>query len=276
MFSITLALLIHGLYLSLRLGGSGGSFPRPLTPEEEKDALEKSARGDMAARNLLIEHNLRLVAHVLRKYYTSASDQEDLLSIGTIGLIKAIASYSPDKHVKLPTYACKCIQNEIFMYFRRQRRNSHVVSLSDPIESDRDGNALSLLDVISVDDMVLENLEQAESEDLLHELVETRLDDREKCIITLRYGLGSQPPMAQREVAQGLGISRSYVSRLEKKALSKLEACFYEAENSCKKSEVKGKKICPPPKRSKSNAKGETARANPRESCKAFNKHWPG
>ncbi len=229
MFSITLALLIHGLYLSLKLGGQG-SFPKPLSPEEERVALEKSARGDMEARNLLIERNMRLVAHVLRKYYTTASDQEDLLSIGTIGLIKAIASYRPDRHTKLPTYACKCIQNEIFMHFRRQRRAGNVVSLSEPLDSDKDGGALSLMDVISVDDMVLEQMEQAESEVMLHHLVDTCLDEREHCILTLRYGLGNEAPLPQREVAQILGISRSYVSRLEKKALAKLEVCLQEQD----------------------------------------------
>lgn len=226
MFSVALSLLIHGLYLSLRMSGQHGSFPRPLSPQEEKEALARYAAGDVSARNLLIERNMRLVAHVIKKYYTAASDQEDLLSIGTIGLIKAISSYRSDRHVRLPTYACKCIQNEIFMHFRRQRRRAGEVSLNEPIETDKDGNALALMDVISADDLVLEQMEQAESAVLLRRLVAETLDPREKEIITLRYGLGRETPLTQREVATGLGISRSYVSRLEKKALEKLEAAY--------------------------------------------------
>jgi RNA polymerase sporulation-specific sigma factor len=231
MFSISLLLLIHGLYLSLRMAGQHGSFPRPLSLQEEKDALTRFAAGDMSARNLLIEHNMRLVAHIIKKYYTSSSDQEDLLSIGTIGLIKAISSYRPDKYVKLPTYACKCIQNEIFMYFRRQRRRAGEISLNEPIETDKDGGALALMDVISADDLVLEQMEQAENAVLLRRLVKETLDNREREIIELRYGLNQEPPLTQREVAIGLGISRSYVSRLEKKALEKLEEAFTENEN---------------------------------------------
>ncbi len=228
MLSVTLALLIHGLHFSLRLSGQHGSFPRPLTPQEEKDALARYAAGDLGARNLLIERNMRLVAHVIKKYYTTASEQEDLLSIGTIGLIKAISSYKSDKHVKLPTYACKCIQNEIFMHFRRQRRRTGEVSLNEPIETDKDGNALALVDVISADDLVLEQMEKTESAVLLHKLVDACLDSREREIIILRYGLNNQPPMTQREVAQMQNISRSYVSRLEKKALEKLEKAYQE------------------------------------------------
>ncbi len=228
MFSVTLALLIHSLYFSLRLSGQQGSFPRPLSPQEEKSALERFAAGDMSARSLLIERNMRLVAHVIKKYYTTASDQEDLLSIGTIGLIKAISSYKPDKHVKLPTYACKCIQNEIFMHFRRQRKRTGEVSLNEPIETDKDGNSLALMDVISADDLVLDQMEKAESAVLLHKLVEECLDPREREIVILRYGLNNQLPMTQREVAVMQNISRSYVSRLEKKALEKLEKSYLE------------------------------------------------
>jgi len=226
MVSAALALLIHAIALSLRLSGQHGSFPRPLSPLEERDALARYAAGDISARNLLIERNMRLVAHVIKKYYTTASDQEDLLSIGTIGLIKAISSYKPDKSVKLPTYACKCIQNEIFMHFRRQRRRAGEVSLNEPLEGETDGNALALMDVISADDLVLEKLERAESATLLRRVVDENLDEREREIITLRYGMSGHTPMTQREVAAIQGISRSYISRLEKKALEKLERIY--------------------------------------------------
>ncbi|MDR0381957.1 MAG: RNA polymerase sporulation sigma factor SigK [Oscillospiraceae bacterium] len=226
MLSVALLLLMHGLSLSLRLGGPTGSFPRPLSAREEKEALERLAAGDQSMRALLIEKNMRLVAHVIKKYYTTASDQEDLLSIGTIGLIKAISSYRPDRDVKLPTYACKCIQNEIFMYFRRQRRRAGEISLSEPIETDREGGALALIDVLSADDLVLEKMEKAESAVLLRRLVQETLDDREREIVELRYGLHRQCPLTQRAVAARLRISRSYVSRLEKKALGKLETAY--------------------------------------------------
>jgi len=228
MLSVALALLLHALTVSLRLSGQHGSFPKPLSQEEESKALAEFAQGSMDARNLLIERNMRLVAHVIKKYYTTASDQEDLLSIGTIGLIKAISSYKPDKRVKLPTYACKCIQNEIFMHFRRQRRRAGEVSLNEPLDNEKDGNALALMDVISADDLVLDQMERSESAALLNRLVEEVLDTREREIITLRYGLGGARPMTQREVATIQNISRSYISRLEKKALEKLEKVYVE------------------------------------------------
>ncbi len=227
MFSVTLALLLHGIYLSLRMSDRQGSFPRPLSAKEEQEALARFAQGDMQARNLLVEHNLRLVAHVIKKYYTTVSDQDDLVSIGTIGLIKAISSYRPDKEVKLPTYACKCIQNEIFMHFRRQRRRAGEVSLNEPIEGGNGENPLSMLDVISADDLVLDRMEQAESVQIVRRLVEQCLDPREKEIIIRRYGLAGVSPQPQREIAASMGISRSYVSRLERKALEKLE-CAYQ------------------------------------------------
>ena len=230
MLPVALALLIHALTISLRLSGQYSSFPRPLSPQEESDALTRYAAGDISARNLLIERNMRLVAHVIKKYYTTVSDQEDLLSIGTIGLIKAISTYKPDKRVKLPTYACKCIQNEIFMHFRRQRRRAGEVSLNEPLETEKDGNALALMDVISADDLVLEQMERAESAILLRRMVDECLDKREREIIILRYGLGGHPPMTQREVAAIQDISRSYVSRLEKKALEKLEKVYVEKD----------------------------------------------
>jgi RNA polymerase sporulation-specific sigma factor len=230
MFSLALALIVHGLSLSLRLSGPQSSFPKPLGPKEEQEALARYAEGDISARNLLIERNMRLVAHVIKKYYTAASDQEDLLSIGTIGLIKAISTYKPDKRVKLPTYACKCIQNEIFMHFRRQRRRAGEISLNEPLETAKEGNALALMDVISADDYVLEEMEKAESAVLLRELVGECLDEREREIVVLRYGLNNKPPLTQREVAARLHISRSYISRLEKKALETLEKVYLKRD----------------------------------------------
>ena len=218
-------LLLNTLCFPLRLGNAG-SFPRPLKPEEERMYLERYAAGDMEARNKLIEHNLRLVSHILKKYYVQPSDQDDLISIGTIGLIKGISTYQLDKKVKLATYCSTCIQNEILMYFRAQRKFQGDVSLSDAIESDREGAALSLMDVIKVDDDLLENLDAKDSRSRVRQCVATCLTDRETGVITRRYGLDGKPPQTQREIAAQWGISRSYVSRIEKKALEKLRTAM--------------------------------------------------
>lgn len=222
MIELLSALLLHGYYLCLRLTGRGGSFPRPLTAEEEREALEKMAAGDQKAREKLIMHNLRLVPHVIKKYYTHMDDQDDLISIGTIGLVKAVDTYSTDKKAKLPTYACICIQNEIFMHFRNLRKRQGEISLNDPLDSESDGPPLSVLDVLQTDDEVQERLEREDSSRQVRELVESKLDKRQKEILTLRYGLGGSAPLTQREVAARLEISRSYVSRIEKKALEDL------------------------------------------------------
>lgn len=221
MISAGILLLLNTLCFPLRLGTTG-SFPRPLKAEEEREYLERFAQGDLEARNKLIEHNLRLVSHILKKYYVQASDQDDLISIGTIGLIKGISTFKPDKNVRLATYASRCVENEILMYFRSQRKYQGDVSLSDSIDSDRDGNALSLMDVISVDDDMLENLDTKDSCVKVRRCVERCLSEREAKVITLRYGLDGEAPRTQREVAAACGISRSYISRLEKKALGKL------------------------------------------------------
>ena len=218
-------LLLNTLCFPLRLGNTG-SFPRPLKPEEERMYLERYAAGDMEARNKLIEHNLRLVSHILKKYYVQPSDQDDLISIGTIGLIKGISTYQLAKKVKLATYCSTCIQNEILMYFRAQRKFQGDVSLSDAIESDREGAALSLMDVIKVDDDLLENLDAKDSRSMVRQCVATCLTDRETGVITRRYGLDGKPPQTQREIAAQWGISRSYVSRIEKKALEKLRTAM--------------------------------------------------
>ena len=222
MLSAVILLLTNSLMFTLRLNGSTVSFPKPLSAAEEKQYLERYAAGDLEARNVLIEHNLRLVAHIMKKYYTQTRDQEDLISIGTIGLIKGISSYKPDKGVRLATYAARCIENEILMYFRSQKKLLGEVSLSDSIDTDQDGNSLSFMDVISVDDTMLEDLSASETRGVLRRLVQTCLTPRERDIVEQRYGLDGKPPRTQREIAAACGISRSYVSRLEKKALEKL------------------------------------------------------
>lgn len=223
-----LLVLMSSTFIMLRLG-SGGAFPRPLSREEEAKCVERWVNeGDLEARNTLIEHNLRLVAHVMKKYYTSAEDGDDLISIGTIGLIKGVNTYRPDKGVRLATYASKCIENEVLMYFRSQKKSAGDLSLSDSIDLDGDGNSLSLMDVLSQEDESLERIGDAELCQQLRGFVDTVLDEREARIIKLRYGLDTGEPLTQRETAELLDISRSYVSRIEKKALEKLNQCFDE------------------------------------------------
>ena len=223
MLSAALLIFANSLLFSLRLSG-GGSFPKPLSAAEERMWLERYARGDQEARNVLIEHNLRLVSHIIKKYYVQSADQEDLISIGTIGLIKGISSFDPSKGAKLATYAARCIENEILMYFRAQKKLQGEVSLSDSIDMDKEGNALQLMDVVGVDDTMLEDLHDRDSAEKVRRLVQERLTAREAEIIRLRYGLGGTVPLTQREVAASFGISRSYVSRIEKRALEKLRA----------------------------------------------------
>ena len=226
MLSAWILLMLNSLFFSLRVSDGGGSFPRPLKADEERMYLERYAAGDLEARNVLIEHNLRLVAHIVKKYYTQSSNQDDLISIGTIGLIKGISTFKADKNVRLATYASRCIENEILMHFRSQKKLQGEVSLSDTLDGDGDGNSLSLMDVISVDDDMLENLDARDSCIQVRQYVERCLSDRERMIITMRYGLNNQPPKTQREIAAQSGISRSYVSRIEKKALKKLKDAF--------------------------------------------------
>ena len=213
-------LVLSGLMYALQL--QTGSFPRPLTAKEERQYLELAAKGDLDARNILIERNLRLVAHIMKKYYAQTADQEDLISIGTIGLIKGIETFDMEKGARLATYAARCVENEILMHFRSQKKSAQDVSLSELIETGADGAALSLMDVIS-DDTDLGS--QVEKRQLLRKLcmqIDKVLTDQERQVVALRYGLGGNPPLRQRQVAQITGISRSYVSRIEKKALEKL------------------------------------------------------
>ena len=228
MLSAALLLLSNSLFLTLHLSGNPGSFPRPLSRQEERECLEQWGRGDLSARNRLVEHNLRLVAHIIKKYYTQAANQEDLISIGTIGLIKAVNTFQPDKKIRLATYASRCIENEILMHFRAQRKLQGEVSLSEAIETDKAGNALYLQDVVGADDTMQEDLEGREDQRLIRRLVGECLTDREADVIRRRYGLDGHPPQTQRQVAAAYGISRSYVSRIEKRALEKLEAALRE------------------------------------------------
>ena len=214
-------LILSGLLYSLQL--STGSFPKPLTREEEEYYLKLSSQGDLDARNVLIERNLRLVAHIMKKYYAQTSDQEDLISIGTIGLIKGIETFDPGKGARLATYAARCVENEILMYFRSQKKSSQDVSLSDYIETGNDGAALSLMDVVAQDDGLLERISSREDIRKVIRAVDRVLTEQERQVILLRYGLDGQPAKRQREVAQVTGISRSYVSRIEKRALEKLK-----------------------------------------------------
>ena len=206
----------------------GPSLPPPLTPEQEKALLTRMMAGDAAARDDLITHNLRLVVYLAKKYENSGVPQEDMISIGTIGLIKAVNTFRPDKKIRLATYASRCIENEILMYFRAQRKLQGEVSLSEAIETDKAGNALYLQDVVGADDTMQEDLEGREDQQLIRRLVAERLTPREADVIRRRYGLDGHPPQTQRQVAAAYGISRSYVSRIEKRALEKLEAALRE------------------------------------------------
>ena len=219
-------LMLSSLLYSLQL--STGSFPKPLTEEEERYYLDLASKGDMAARNVLVERNLRLVAHIMKKYYALDSDQEDLISIGTIGLIKGISSFDGSKGARLATYAARCVENEILMHFRSLRKSAQDVSLSDYIETGTDGAALSLMDVVAEDCDLLEQVTNREAVTALRRALDTCLTEQERLVLTLRYGLEDHSPKRQREVAQVTGISRSYVSRIEKRALQKLRKVLEE------------------------------------------------
>lgn len=220
---VSVPILLTLLY-SLRLSGSPGSFPKPLSEKEEREYVKRAARGDLEARNILIERNLRLVAHIMKKYYTQSSDQEDLLSIGTIGLIKGISTYNETKGTRLATYAARCVENEILMHFRSQKKSSSDISLSEYIETGKDGSALSLMDVVCSEEDLFDDISTRQLHEQLRGLMKKCLTEREEQILRLRYGIDLPRPLAQREVAGHCGISRSYVSRIEKKALEKLQA----------------------------------------------------
>lgn len=206
--------------------GTPRGFPPPLSSDDERKYFRLAAAGDADAREKLIVHNLRLVSHIVRKYYSSSNMQEDLVSVGSLGLIKAVDSFDTEKGARFATYAAKCIQNEILMFFRQQRKLQSEVSINDAIDVDRDGNPLTYIDVISSDDNMAEVLDLRLNSERVHRYIKTALCDRERQIIVLRYGLSGRRPMTQREVAAMLGISRSYVSRIEKSALQKAPRFF--------------------------------------------------
>ncbi len=216
-------------YMALHVVNSG-SFPKPLSAEEEREYLEAyRKRGDLNARNELIEHNLRLVAHIIKKYYSSVRDQEDLISIGTIGLIKAVSTFDYTKGIRLATYASRCIENEILMHFRAGKKTAQDVSFSEPIDTDKEGHPLTLMDVIAQDDTIFEDLELKINAEKLYRYMHEVLDDREMEVIEWRYGLLGDC-LTQREVSRKLDISRSYVSRIEKRALEKLKRRFEQGD----------------------------------------------
>lgn len=221
MFSMLLSLLMNAVHLLLGLG-TPQNFPPPLSAAEEREAFAAHRAGDMEARERLILHNLRLVSHIVRKYYGTAKNQEDLVSIGSIGLVKAVDSFDPQNGARFATYAAKCIQNEILMHFRSQKKLSAEVSIHETIDVDRDGNPLTYMDVIATEDNIAEEADTRIKNETVRRLVNTVLDERERQIIVLRYGLCGVKPHTQREVASLLGISRSYVSRIEKAALQTL------------------------------------------------------
>ena len=203
------------------------SFPQPLTASDERYYMQKYTEGDLEAKHVLIERNLRLVAHIVKKYQSLEEDNEDLLSIGTIGLIKAVVTFNPDKSVRLGTYAARCIENEILMYLRSKKKSSKEVSLYEPIGTDREGNEIQLFDIIETDeDDAHRKVALKDDIRLLYEKVEGELSQRERLVLKMRYGLYNEEEYTQREIARRLGISRSYVSRIEKSAIEKLREYF--------------------------------------------------
>lgn len=213
------------LFFILHVTGTG-SFPKPLSAKDEKKYLELCKNGDLNARNKLIEHNLRLVAHIIKKYYSNLNDQDDLVSIGTIGLIKAVDTFDSSKGIRLSSYASRCIENEVLMFFRNGKKSAQDISMNEPIDTDKEGNALTLMDVMSVEDSIIDDLDIKIKSEKLYKYIYEILSPRERIIIELRYGLNGKIPLTQREVAKLLKISRSYVSRIEKRALKLLNKRF--------------------------------------------------
>lgn len=223
MFSALIsAISAHLIYFILHIQNTS-SFPKPLSPKEEQEMLRRMAEGDKNARGILIERNLRLVSHIVKKYYSKTNDTDDLISIGTIGLIKAIDSFNAEKGTRLATYASRCIENEILMHFRAGKKQANDIYLNDTLEVDKDGNPLTIEDTVSSTDDLAEDLEVKVRWEKVAEIIENMEDEREKEIIILRYGLNNKKPLTQREVAQRLNISRSYVSRIEKKVLADIK-----------------------------------------------------
>lgn len=221
MFINLLQLIFSNIFNIFLRVSSSHSFPAPLTSESEHEHFVRMRNGDRSARDALIEHNLRLVAHIIKKYYGTSKNQDDLMSIGTIGLIKAVDSYDMSG-ARFATYASKCIQNEILMYFRTQKKLACEVSINEAIDTDKDGNPLTYIDIISTDDTIADDLDIKINSKKAVDIIKSQLNAREKQIIVLRYGLDGNTPLTQREIASKLGISRSYVSRIEKAVLEKI------------------------------------------------------
>lgn len=226
LFSILIDILSRSfLFFALHIN-NGGSFPPALSSKEEKEYFIKIKSGDKNAKNIIIEHNLRLVAHITKKYCTNTNDQDDMISIGTIGLIKAVNTFDDSKGIKFATYASKCIENEVLMFFRCQKKSAQDISINEPIDLDSEGNPLTLMDIISVEDTVADEINLKIQIKQLYGYIENLNDEREKTIIVLRYGLYGNTPLTQKQIAQKLNISRSYVSRIEKKVIDKLRKEF--------------------------------------------------
>ena len=225
MLAYLFSLLADFFYFMLGISSSQ-SFPPPLSNEKETEYFLLAAKGDESAREKLIVHNLRLVSHIVRKYYASSPSQEDLVSIGTIGLIKAVDSFNASNGARFATYAAKCIQNEILMHFRAQKKLANEISINETIDIDRDGNPLTYIDVIGCDECFCEDIDKKIQIEKALKYVNSVLTERERLVIIMRYGLYNHPPLTQREAAQKLKISRSYISRIEKSALQKLNSAF--------------------------------------------------
>lgn len=222
MLGMLMNALMNFVGVFLRVSGQQ-SFPPPLSAKKEREYFEKVKEGDMKARELLIEHNLRLVAHIVKKYYTTAKEPDELMSIGTIGLIKAIDSFDPSNGARFATYASRCLQNEILMHFRQRKKLQNEMSINEAIDIDKDGNPLTYIDIISCEDTIAEDIYSRINCKKAIEIIKTKLSEREKEIVILRYGLSGKKAKTQREIADMLGISRSYVSRIEKAALEKIK-----------------------------------------------------
>ncbi len=214
---------IFGNLLMLLYIKTQSVYEKPMSSKEEAECIEKIRNGDKDARDKLIGRNLRLVAHIMKKYHINESDYDDIMSIGTIGLIKAVDSYNAKNGTRFSTYAARCIENEILMYFRSQKKNANLISINDVLDTDKEGNELTLIDIISTDDTVTDEVDKKIKIRKIEKTIKERLTERERNIIILRYGLNDKPPKSQQETADILKISRSYVSRIEKKAIEKLK-----------------------------------------------------
>lgn len=226
MFGMLIEIITKGfLFFALHIK-NGNSFPSALSAKDEKDFFKKFKDGDLNAKNKLIEHNLRLVAHITKKYCINPNEQDDLISIGTIGLIKAVNTFDEAKGIKFATYASKCIENEVLMHFRSQKKTAQDISINEPIDSDSEGNPLTLMDIVCVEDTIADDISDKIDIKKLYEYIEELENEREKEIIIFRYGLYGTNALTQKQIAKRLDISRSYVSRIEKRVIDKLKSKF--------------------------------------------------